>query len=207
MTFSVKVSGSIAAVTRDLDNQARRVIPRTAAQALNYAGGKVQTISVKEIATDFGIPPSALTGKLSGPEGARRRRGKRLFMKQKANVKRLSVQILALVYPLLSSAVGTPKQANNYGGSFSGRYFFRGGFVRQTKSGHKAVFKRQGSTRPVGAGARGRPAARGALPIDEQTVRIEPKASTIIGNVVKTKARVLFSREFERLLRVKLRGK
>ena len=201
--FTLSVRGDVKAVTRDLRRVSRVIVPRITSMALNRAIAKVRTKSIRDVAGAKAIPQSALRGKKAGVPGARRKQSPRMIIRGKATPNRLSVRILALVLPVLSSAIGKPRQRGT--GASSGQHSFEGAFVARMRSGHVGVFRRQRPGKKVGAGARGKPEARGALPIMEQSVSLEPDASRIVSRHVETTGRIAFNREFERLLAVRLR--
>lgn len=204
-TITLKVSGDVNAVVRQLRDIDRRIVPRVTARALNYSVARIKSASIASIAAQAGIPRGALTGKKAGAAGSTKRRASRFIIRGRANAAKQFVDFIALVLPVLSSAVGRPKAAPDYGGAFAGQYFWKGGFVQRMRSGHAGVFKRTHPSRRVGPGARSRPHERGALPVQEQTVRIEPMASTTIRRHLNLTGRPAFTREFRRLLMLRLR--
>ncbi len=56
-------------------------------------------------------------------------------------------------------------------------------FQARMRSGHVGLFERTRPTRPVGPGARLRPRERGALPIQEQTLKLDPPAGRLMEGV------------------------
>lgn len=204
MSFRLDVRADVRDATRELSRLQRQVVPQITARALNYAVARIRTASVARISAEAGIPKSALLGKKAGALGTRKR-ASRFVVKGKATATKRYIGIVALVLPVLSSAVGTLRQAGAYGGAFARQYFWRGAFVARMDSGHRGVFARTTPTRPVGKDARKKPMERGSLPIKEQTVNIEPLASTTIRRHLELTGRPAFNREFRRLLALRLR--
>ncbi len=187
----VDVKG-IGKIQKDLD-RIQSLNPRLTARALNFAARKINTLTKKEVSAAVGIKQKVIGGRIK----IRQAKGGKTFQP--------FATVTVLLLPVRAALLGKERQTAR-GARVAGA-IFPGAFVSRMKSGHRGIFIRRQSTRPVGPGARTRPRERGALPIDEVTVPINPPFERIARKHVFRSAPVFFRREFERLAGVALQGK
>jgi len=72
------------------------------------------------------------------------------------------------------------------------------GFTPPLKSGHKSWFYRPTAPRRVGVGARGKPHARGALPIKEHTIDISPGARELTERTARRMMQTVYPETFRK---------
>ncbi len=120
------VLGDLKATTKQLD--------RSITRAINKTTDQVHSHIIRHMAKQHDIPAKALRKQLGGYKGR--------VLKRKANRRRNTGRVWVGKNPIKSGYVGRLKNAPDYGGAFARKYFFKGGFIAQMRSGHTGIFAR-----------------------------------------------------------------
>jgi len=166
--------------------------PRAVARALNRTAQRARSRTVRDTARAKGVLARVV------------RRRVRL---RSATRRSLAARVWFGVYNIRLVDTGSAAPRNTRSGARVGRHQVPGGFVAKMRSGHVGVFRRRKAPRRVGAGARERPHARGALAIDEQVIALMPQAESILVDEARRAMRHTFPRELKRALASRIRSR
>jgi len=142
-----------------------RLAPRALATALNRTAADARRATVRQVAREKQLPQKHLR---------RRVRTRRATARRPATAVWFGVRSIKLA----DVSGAAPTQTRR--GARVGRRAVAGGFVAKMPSGHVGVFTRRQPSQRVGPGARDRPRARRALPVDEAVIRLLPEGETIL---------------------------
>ena len=172
------VSGDMKAISRDLNLVERKIQRQAAAAALNRTASTVRTASVREIAALKNIVPQRLV-----------RVRLLLGRQQRAHQNKLVAHIIALLAPI--KMIGLSGVRETAAGVASRGRVVVGAFIARSQHGRRGVFKRV-------------PGAK-RLPIEEQTVPMQPEAETIIDKHIDTTGAVAWIKNFNAEMKWRLR--
>jgi hypothetical protein len=182
--FSVGVKGDLKAITKDLDQVQKKIVPQVSSSALNKAATKVRSVSTKHVAKAKQITPQKLIRE-------------RMAIKR-SNKRTQRTKIIALLN-------GIP--VDKLTARTKSKHMPSGGFVMQVRGGKELIVTRkQKSKQAAGRDRKGRP-RRGRLPVERTKVRIETTVNITVRRVIRTTGASHFKKTFERDLNYRLQKK
>lgn len=188
MTFRTSVRVDDRAMRRDLKRVKGPIAARVKRRALNRAGAKSRTATVREVSRATGIKQKTIRQRVVLRKAARRR---------------FRVVITALLLGVRAIDAGNPRQTAT--GVRVGKRTFPGAFVATVGNGKRGVFRRK----PEAASATGRDSKgrlkKGRLPIEHERIPIDAVTRAAALRAVNTVGAAEFVREAERLLQRELR--
>ena len=180
-----KVIAHVKNMQRDLRRVEEVIIPKAARSGLAAGVRKFNTETVRAVAARTGVPqkvlrPKNVALKFGSSAGSNRKMGGRVrpFFPSRG---RLTGGIDAVWFPVDAIRLGRAKQ--NKSGTRAGSRSFPGAFIATMPNNKTGIFKRRGKAR---------------LPIEKQTIKLNPDADRIAEVKMVRVGRRTAIREFER---------
>lgn len=195
MTVTLDIRGDIKPVLRSLEQIERRHVPKATVRGINKASDVVVKGTASEVGKDLNLAAVRLKKRFDRRGDVK---GKR-FQVIKARGSRLAALLIVYLRGIPVRQLTRVRQTKR-GVRAEGGRFYRGAFINRAPSGQEHVFRRAGYFEDEG-----KPGQR-RKPINVLKVPVGTRLKTKAARLLRTEGRAAFVKEFERQMRLALKG-